>query len=35
MFSANYMNLIIDMSRCRPNRALITKIVKELIGWQA
>ena len=34
MFNANYTKLIFDMSRCRPNRALISKIVKELIGWQ-
>ena len=34
MFNANYTNLIFDMSRCRPNRTLISKIVKELIGWQ-
>ena len=34
MFNANYTKLIFDMSRCRPNRTLISKIVKELIGWQ-
>ena len=32
MFNANYTKLIFDMSRCRPNRTLISKIVKELIG---
>ena len=34
MFNANYTKLIFDMSRFRPNRTLISKIVKELIGWQ-
>ena len=34
MFNANYTKLIFDMSRCRPSRTLISKIVKELIGWQ-
>lgn len=34
MFNANYTKLIFDMSRCQPNRTLISKIVKELIGWQ-
>ena len=34
MFNANYTKLLFDMSRCRPNRTLISKIVKELIGWQ-
>ena len=34
MFNANYTKLIFDMSRCRPNRTLISKIVKELFGWQ-
>ena len=34
MFNANYTKLILDMSRCLPNRTLISKIVKELIGWQ-
>lgn len=34
MFNANYTKLIFDMSRCRPNRTLISKIVKELIGWR-
>ena len=34
MFNANYTKLIFDMSRYRPNRTLISKIVKELIGWQ-
>ena len=34
MFNANYTKLIFDMSRCRPNRTLISEIVKELIGWQ-
>ena len=34
MFNANYTKLIFDMSRCRPNRTLISKIVKELIGRQ-
>ncbi len=34
MFNTNYTKLIFDMSRCRPNRTLISKIVKELIGWQ-
>ncbi len=34
MFNANYTKLIFDMSRCRPNRTLISKIVKELIGLQ-
>lgn len=34
MFNANYTKLFFDMSRCRPNRTLISKIVKELIGWQ-
>lgn len=34
MFNANYTKLIFEMSRCRPNRTLISEIVKELIGWQ-
>jgi hypothetical protein len=34
MFNANFTKLIFDMSRYRPNRTLISQIVKELIGWQ-
>ena len=34
MFNANYTKLLFDMSRCRPNRTLISRVVKELIGWQ-
>ena len=34
MSNANYTKLIFDMSRYRPNRTLISHIVKELIGWQ-
>ena len=34
MSNANYTKLFFDMSRYRPNRTLISHIVKELIGWQ-
>ncbi len=34
MFNAHYTKSIFDVSRYRPNRNLISKIFKELIGWQ-
>ncbi len=34
MFNAHFANSIFGVSRYRPNRNLISKIFKELIGWQ-
>lgn len=34
MFNAYYTKSIFDVSRYKPNRNLISKIFKELIGWQ-
>ncbi len=34
MFNAHFADLIFCVSRYRPNRNLISKIFKELIGWQ-
>ena len=34
VFHGGPCQFIFDMSRCRQNRTLISKIVKELIGWQ-
>ena len=34
MFNSYYTKRIFDVSRIRPNQTLISKIVKELFGWQ-
>ena len=34
MFNSHYTKRIFDVSRIRPNQTLISKIVKELFGWQ-
>ena len=34
MFNSYYTKRIFDVSRIRPNQTLISKIIKELFGWQ-
>ena len=34
MFNSHYTKRIFEVSRIRPNQTLISKIVKELFGWQ-
>ena len=34
LFNLYYTKRIFDVSRIRPNQTLISKIVKELFGWQ-
>ena len=34
MFNSYYTKRIFDVSRIRPNKTLISKIVKKIFGWQ-